>query len=167
MKACPKCHGEYDDKLKFCPHCGEQLVRANVCPKCGKDIEQGEQFCPFCGFDLSKEGELKREKAKIEKYRDEKRNLERRKTNFLTAGWLNFGIGLFVFILCLVILIVNARSDGVPWILALSIVGLTFSELAVDIGIILMVVGYAVFSKKISNREVAIREYEKNSKEQL
>lgn len=91
--------------------------------------------------------------------------MERRKTNFLTAGWLNFGIGLFVFILCLVILIVNARNDGVPWILALSIVGLTFSELAVDIGIILMVVGYAVFSKKISNREKAIKEYEKNNKE--
>ena len=165
MKVCPKCQGEYDDKLKFCPHCGEQLVRANVCPKCGKDIEQGEQFCPFCGFDLSKEGELKREREKIDKYRNELKNLSRKKTNFLAAGWLCFGVGLFVFILCLVVLIINAKNDGAAWIIVFSSIGLSLSDLVLDVGIILIIVGYAVFSKKISNREKAIREYDAANKQ--
>ena len=161
MKECPKCHQQYADDLKFCPKCGDQLIKAGSCPRCGKSVASDEKFCPYCGFDLSKEDELKKEERQIERYKEQMHNLERKRTGLVTAGWVLFGVGLFLFVLCLIILITNATGENpLWWIIVLTSLGVALGELMFDAGIVLFVVGYAVFSKRIDNRKRAIEEFE-------
>ena len=161
MKVCPNCHEQYADDMKFCPKCGDQLIKAGVCPRCGKSVATDEKYCPYCGFDLSKEDELKNEERQINRYKEQMQNLERKRTGLVAAGWVLFGVGLFMFILCLIILINNA-SGGNPlwWIIVLTSFGVGLGELMVDAGVIMFVVGYAVFSKRIDNRKRIISEFE-------
>ncbi len=49
---CPKCGASIDADSKFCPECGEKILR--VCPKCGASVTPRQKFCPECGEKLYK-----------------------------------------------------------------------------------------------------------------
>ena len=46
---CPSCNAEIADTAKFCPECGEKIVRKTVCPDCGTEVASGAKFCAECG----------------------------------------------------------------------------------------------------------------------
>jgi membrane protease subunit (stomatin/prohibitin family) len=47
MMDCPKCGATIPAGSKFCPECGEPLVKK--CAKCGAALPAGTKFCPECG----------------------------------------------------------------------------------------------------------------------
>lgn len=47
VKECKKCGTILEEKMKFCPHCGESQVKE--CKKCGTILEEKMKFCPYCG----------------------------------------------------------------------------------------------------------------------
>ena len=46
---CPSCNVEISDNAKFCPECGEKIIRKSVCPECGTEVAPGAKFCAECG----------------------------------------------------------------------------------------------------------------------
>lgn len=50
MIVCPNCKGQIAAGVKFCNHCGANLV--TKCPNCGADVAQGSAFCSECGQKL-------------------------------------------------------------------------------------------------------------------
>lgn len=46
---CSACSAELPDTAKFCPECGEKIVRKTVCPGCGTEAAPGAKFCVECG----------------------------------------------------------------------------------------------------------------------
>ena len=46
---CSACSAELPDTAKFCPECGEKIVRKTVCPVCGTEAAPGAKFCVECG----------------------------------------------------------------------------------------------------------------------
>lgn len=53
MKYCKICDKEFDDKVNFCPYCGNTLSndeeKVNYFPNCGEELEEDMNFCPVCG----------------------------------------------------------------------------------------------------------------------
>ncbi len=49
---CPKCGylGEGGDK--FCPKCGNEMIKSYTCPSCGNEVDEEDNFCPKCGQKL-------------------------------------------------------------------------------------------------------------------
>ena len=47
---CPHCHAQVGKKVKFCPECGQALQK--VCAKCGAQVDADTKFCPECGEKL-------------------------------------------------------------------------------------------------------------------
>ncbi len=48
---CPKCQAQAPSGSRFCPSCGQTLVKPKVkCVKCQSEIEEGSRFCPSCGM---------------------------------------------------------------------------------------------------------------------
>ena len=45
--SCPKCSAEVAEGTKFCPGCGNKMTAE--CPKCNAEIKPGAKFCPECG----------------------------------------------------------------------------------------------------------------------
>ena len=165
MKKCPCCQTEYPDDAVFCKTCGKKLIEANVCPKCGKEIDDDTVYCPHCGHNLKAEAKNSHTREDIEKYKIELNNLKGKKAGMKVGGAICLGVGIAMFLLCLIGIIligINFKENGFDIaMLVLSSIGACLSELVlIPIGVILLVVQAAVFTKKISNREQAIREYE-------
>lgn len=52
MKFCEECGAQLDDKVKFCPKCGNGVVKIPkliVCEVCGEPVERDSNFCANCG----------------------------------------------------------------------------------------------------------------------
>ncbi|MEG1790731.1 MAG: SPFH domain-containing protein [Clostridia bacterium] len=51
---CSKCGHQCLSTAKFCPECGEKIVKptAKFCPHCGKPLTTSAKFCPECGGKL-------------------------------------------------------------------------------------------------------------------
>ena len=45
---CHNCNKNYNDKLRFCPHCGEERVYPKICPKCIFITFEDIEYCPEC-----------------------------------------------------------------------------------------------------------------------
>ena len=45
---CPRCGENFDEKLKFCPHC-DTPNRKMICRSCGAQINASERVCKVCG----------------------------------------------------------------------------------------------------------------------
>ena len=54
---CPACNAEIADSAKFCPECGEKIVRKTLCPGCGAEVTPGAKFCPECGEKIVRKNE--------------------------------------------------------------------------------------------------------------
>lgn len=50
---CGKCEIEYDDGIRFCTNCGEELKRVIVCSACEWENDESAQFCSGCGMNLT------------------------------------------------------------------------------------------------------------------
>lgn len=46
---CAKCGANIPTSAKFCPECGEKVVKGAFCPECGKSVQPNAKFCPECG----------------------------------------------------------------------------------------------------------------------
>jgi membrane protease subunit (stomatin/prohibitin family) len=46
---CPECGLSVENKARFCPHCGHQLLVLRQCGICGKNLSPKAKFCPACG----------------------------------------------------------------------------------------------------------------------
>ena len=46
---CPKCFAKIPFEARFCPFCGEHIVKVNDCLKCGTDLPPEAKFCMVCG----------------------------------------------------------------------------------------------------------------------
>ena len=50
---CPKCGHSVPEGTRFCPNCGEKLIKEPItCPKCGKVNAPDSKFCAECGEKL-------------------------------------------------------------------------------------------------------------------
>jgi hypothetical protein len=47
LMSCGSCGGKCPDHAKFCPHCGQGLIR--FCIHCGFQFKNSEKFCSDCG----------------------------------------------------------------------------------------------------------------------
>ncbi len=164
MKRCPQCQKEYGDEVQFCQECGKKLVKVDACPKCGREIDPAAQFCPYCGHSLKEEVKGKYTQEDIEKLKRERENLIKKKNNMKIAGSILLGVGIFVTVACLIVLIVNSVLFRDTWwcitLIVLSSIGLVLgADALIPVGVILLIVQSAVFTKKISNRERTIQEY--------
>ena len=45
---CPRCGENFDEKLKYCPHC-DTPNRKMICRSCGTQINASARVCPECG----------------------------------------------------------------------------------------------------------------------
>lgn len=48
MANCTHCHAEVPSNARFCPQCGEPLVKKEGCPWCQTELPSGAKFCPAC-----------------------------------------------------------------------------------------------------------------------
>jgi membrane protease subunit (stomatin/prohibitin family) len=46
---CPECGLPVEERARFCPHCGHQLLVFRQCGICGKNMGPKAKFCPACG----------------------------------------------------------------------------------------------------------------------
>ncbi len=51
---CPKCFAKIAWDARFCPACGNQMLKANACPQCGTDLPSEANFCMVCGAKVEK-----------------------------------------------------------------------------------------------------------------
>ena len=166
MKRCPKCHAEFGDGATFCEYCGVKLVKPCVCPNCGAEVSDDAAFCPKCGKPINEvvsAVEVHNDEAKIEQYKRELVSLRSKKISMLISGACLLTIGAVLFFLFIALLL-NLPLEGSPEYIrlySLYVFLIILGELMLDAGIALMIVAGAVFSKKISNRERAIRESQK------
>ena len=156
------------------------------CEKCGKQIPEGAAFCPYCGakvevpfapkqevVDPKPHPEAKKEEKKtrytdeeIQKMKYELADHRRRQSNFAVAGGVLLGVGLALFVVGLIIFISStvaiardgeaAHSVGIVF----GYLGLIFGSVMWPIGVVLLIIGNAVFGSKANNRERAIKEHE-------
>ena len=63
MAYCGKCGTQLSEGAKFCPKCGEEIIkncgnelneREKFCPKCGAQMSNKAKFCPKCGHHFEK-----------------------------------------------------------------------------------------------------------------
>ena len=63
MAYCGKCGTQLSEGVKFCPKCGEEIIkncgnelneREKFCPKCGAQMSNKAKFCPKCGHHFEK-----------------------------------------------------------------------------------------------------------------
>lgn len=50
--ACPVCHADIKEGVKFCSNCGARIEKP-VCQNCGKPYSPGSKFCGECGHTLA------------------------------------------------------------------------------------------------------------------
>ncbi len=173
MKTCKKCKKVYPDNMAFCPECGEKLVVEGECPKCHKEVAKDEQFCPFCGEKLNEAEEVKQEVVdkkgrkytdeQLKRYRSQIDSFKSSRLHFHIGGGLCLGFGLLGIVIGIIIVCsVFYRNDPLSY--GLITLGTTLYSLAIvlaTVGICFLVVGSAVFSKRIENRERILKEYDK------
>jgi len=51
---CPKCYAQIPLDARFCPACGNQILKVNQCLKCGEDLPPAANFCHRCGAKVEK-----------------------------------------------------------------------------------------------------------------
>lgn len=51
---CPKCYAKIPFEARFCPACGNQILKVNQCLKCGEDLPPDAHFCGKCGAKVEK-----------------------------------------------------------------------------------------------------------------
>jgi membrane protease subunit (stomatin/prohibitin family) len=51
---CPKCFARIPFEARFCPFCGEHIVKVHECLKCGADLPPEANFCMVCGAKMEK-----------------------------------------------------------------------------------------------------------------
>lgn len=52
---CPSCHGQIASTSKFCPLCGDSVVKTTItCPGCQHENSSDSRFCASCGENLQK-----------------------------------------------------------------------------------------------------------------
>ncbi len=51
---CPKCYAKIPFEARFCPACGNQILKVNQCLKCGEDLPPDANFCGKCGAKVEK-----------------------------------------------------------------------------------------------------------------
>jgi membrane protease subunit (stomatin/prohibitin family) len=51
---CPKCFTKIAYEARFCPNCGNQILKINKCLKCGEDLPPEAKFCMSCGAKVEK-----------------------------------------------------------------------------------------------------------------
>lgn len=175
MKKCPACNEEYGDGATYCEKCGTKLVKYCICPHCGAEAQDDAVFCPKCGKALDSRDEptsenivqevassRKVDSKLIEQYKKEIAIYRARKTGFIIAGSILLSLGVTLFIVFIALLTKKVEQD--PNIVSISTYYLylfliVVFELMADAGIALLIIQAAVFNKKISNREQAIRDY--------
>lgn len=165
MKRCPKCHAEFGDGATFCEYCGAKLVKPCVCPHCGEEVSDDAAFCLKCGKPINEvvsAVEVHKDEAKIEQYKRELVSLRSKKISMLIIGACLLAIGLTMFIVFIALIVkTSINNPGLLGKYYLYMFLAVFGALILDAGVALMIVAGAVFSRKISNRERAIRESEK------
>ena len=162
------------------------------CSKCGAELANGAKFCSACGASVLPEPEVEvippsdepkaeepRKTKKVSRYSEEEikkmryelKDHLRRKHNFCIAGGVLLGVGLVILTLGIVFLVTSTISIaeypepdnglGIAGMI-LSYLGVVLGALMFPCGIILLVIGNAVFGSKANNRERAIQEFEAN-----
>jgi membrane protease subunit (stomatin/prohibitin family) len=51
---CPQCFAKIPFEARFCPACGNQILKVNKCLKCGEDLPLEANFCAKCGAKVEK-----------------------------------------------------------------------------------------------------------------
>jgi membrane protease subunit (stomatin/prohibitin family) len=51
---CPKCFAKIPFEARFCPSCGNQILKVNKCLQCGEDLPTEAKFCMACGAKVEK-----------------------------------------------------------------------------------------------------------------
>ena len=162
----------------FCQHCGAQLPEgAKFCQHCGAKVEveqpQAEEVKQEV-VDARPQEEPKKSSSRytdeeIAKMREELANHARRKRNFVTAGSILLGIGIFLTVLGIVLLSVSIVETASTYdgYYSPAVAGIVFGYLFVVFGPFmaigggaLLAIGHAVFGKKADNRRRAIQEHE-------
>jgi len=46
---CQKCFAQIPKDVRFCPQCGNQILKANACLRCGAELPAEANFCMVCG----------------------------------------------------------------------------------------------------------------------
>ncbi len=177
MKKCPTCNAEFGDGATYCDKCGSKLVKYATCPHCGASVDEDAVYCSYCGKAISStrvaasfidqsSSNNKVDDATIERYKREIVSLKSKRTTFLTLGliFLPVGLALCILFIALGVRTVDVADPGygvVSQYVMYVFLGVLF-ELVADAGIVFLILSGAVFSKKISNRERIIEEYESN-----
>lgn len=161
----------------FCQHCGAQLPEgAKFCQNCGTKVEveqpQAEEVKQEV-VDARPKEEPKKSSSKftdeeIAKMREELANHARRKRNFVTAGSILLGVGIFLTVLGIVLLSVSIVETAYSTeYYGPEIAGIVFGYIFTCFGPFmaigggaLLAIGHAVFGKKADNRRRAIQEHE-------
>ena len=175
MKKCPTCNAEFGDGATYCDKCGTKLVKYATCPHCGASVEEDAVYCSCCGkavqstrvvasFIDQNSSNNKVDDVTIERYKRELTSLRSKRTTFLTLGLIFLPVGLALCILFIVLGVraIDVADPGygvVSQYLMYVFLGVLF-ELVADAGIVFLIISGAVFSKKISNRERIIEEFE-------
>lgn len=149
------------------------------CPECGKEISTEATVCPHCGYPLkekevieaevvSEEKKFSQESPEVRRYRSEIEIYKKRRTSMVTTGIVLTAVSFVLIILFSVLYGLEiARTVGEDPENAGRIVGaalvymalIIVSSVALEGGIVLIVVGAVVNSVKIKKRENRIRNY--------
>ena len=177
MKKCPQCNEEYGDGATYCEKCGTKLVKYRTCPHCGNTVPDDAIYCPKCGKSVDsvepvasniapavQSNRPKLDDATIAQYKRELSSLKTRKLTLTILGSIFLTVGLS---LCILFFVLASReldrqineNDFNTLYITYIFLAIVF-ELMTDAGIALLIIQAAVFTKKISNRERAINEFE-------
>ena len=56
---CPKCGARIPERLRrvarYCPYCGEKLLKGGYCPECKLNYDPSLKYCPIHGIELGEE----------------------------------------------------------------------------------------------------------------
>ena len=183
---CSNCGKEISLNAKYCPYCGEEVVFNRNNPDAREvsieenEKEQADRERPIIEEIRPQEPHHSYSDSLIRQYKQEIEVCRKKRKTQVTAGIIISAISLIAVIVLFALVMARGYELGLEhagetdinvyalieddYLMSVYLTFISLAGVLLDIGAVLIIVGAAVNSTKIKNRERIINNYEENRK---